>query len=506
MAMFEQKRAWVDHEMENHWRSWSCHLCNFDCDRQSDMALHLEQSHRKDLSEENKHSMAYMTSRPLDSIDTNRCLLCDWGKVLLSKGSVTMVSRASFMGHLAHHLEQLALFAIPRAISGEDFDSLETNHAANHGSQIPQSIESSSSVQAEASIQSAIKTGPTKSSFPHTHESLSEVDSKPVSLVTISQAFPSEPQDNDTTVAWMTRTEAHNAGIVTSHAIDYPEITHTASQLFPLFRQTCTLCDQLLHSTSKESWDDAKKAINLVLARLNQLFGKLPATPTVDPGVTLALDSCVAIMDDLVGLSEQLIRNVAGMTVTEEVESLNERIAGAERLWTALRETEPAQPLADDDIARDEPDLMPSEGAVLQATTDVNVTASVIDTTITHAAVDSSQKGQETAHKMAEEMQHQEYDIPAQLATTNLPEGVALSDPEVGSSMNTSEPVLIDASSLMFSPLGEQSSSVDKVANWIEGVEPDVTELSSGFPLPPVSKDISSTIEYRFAQLRNPQP
>jgi hypothetical protein len=101
---------------------------------------------------------------------------------------------------------------------------------------------------------------------------------------------------------------------------------------------------------------------------------------------------------------------------------------------------------------------------------------------------------------------YQEYNIPVQLATTNLPEGVALSDPEVGSSMNTSEPVLIDASSLMFSPLGEQSSSVDKVANWIEGVEPDVTELSSGFPLPPVSRDISSTIEYRFAQLRNPQP
>jgi hypothetical protein len=104
---------------------------------------------------------------------------------------------------------------------------------------------------------------------------------------------------------------------------------------------------------------------------------------------------------------------------------------------------------------------------------------------------------------------YQEYNIPAQLATINLPEGVILqrsSDGEVGSSMNTSEPVLIDASSLMFSPLGEQSSSVDKIANWIEGVEPDVTELSSGFPLPPVSEDISSTIEYRFAQLRNPQP
>jgi hypothetical protein len=189
MAMFEQKRAWVDHEMENHWRSWSCHLCNFDCDRQSDMSLHLELSHRKDLSEENKHSMAYMISRPLDYIDASRCLLCDWGKVLLSKGSVTMVSRASFMGHLAHHLEQLALFAIPRVIPGEDFDSLGANHAADHGSETSQSIESLSFVQAEHWVESATNVDTTSSASSHTHEWLPRNDNTSVNLVAITQAF-----------------------------------------------------------------------------------------------------------------------------------------------------------------------------------------------------------------------------------------------------------------------------------------------------------------------------
>jgi hypothetical protein len=135
MAMFEQKRSWVDHEMEQHRRSWFCLLCKFSSVQQSDVTLHLERHHPETLSEELKPTMAYMASRPLDSMDASRCPLCDWDKVLLSKGSVTTVSRESFMSHLAYHLEQLALFAIPRANSGEDSDSLGTNHAANHGSQ-----------------------------------------------------------------------------------------------------------------------------------------------------------------------------------------------------------------------------------------------------------------------------------------------------------------------------------------------------------------------------------
>jgi len=104
---------------------------------------------------------------------------------------------------------------------------------------------------------------------------------------------------------------------------------------------------------------------------------------------------------------------------------------------------------------------------------------------------------------------YQDYDIPAQLASADFPEGVVpqrSSEPEASSSANSSEPVLIDASSLMLNPLNDQPSTGDKIAHWIEGVEPDVADPSSEFSLPPVPEDISSTIEYRFAQLRNPQP
>jgi len=136
MLMFEQKRAWIDHEMEKHFRSWLCYLCKFSSDKQSEVTLHLERHHPETLSGELQHIMTYMTSRPLDYLDASRCKLCDWDKSLSSKDSNTTVSRASFMGHSSHHLEQLALFAIPRIDPGEISGSLGTKRAAVDDSQV----------------------------------------------------------------------------------------------------------------------------------------------------------------------------------------------------------------------------------------------------------------------------------------------------------------------------------------------------------------------------------
>lgn len=107
---------------------------------------------------------------------------------------------------------------------------------------------------------------------------------------------------------------------------------------------------------------------------------------------------------------------------------------------------------------------------------------------------------------------YQEYTIPAHLATIDPPMGIVLpqsSGHGAGSSINPSEPVPVDTSSLVFNPLNEQPSSDEKIANWIQGVQPDVPDapdLSSGLVLEPARKEVASTIEYRFSQLRNPQP
>lgn len=215
MAMFEQTRSWVDHEMAQHRRSWFCILCKFSSDQQSEVTLHLERHHPDTLGEESAHTMTYMTSRPLDSIDASTCPLCDWDKVLLSKSSVTTVSRESFMSHLAHHLEQLALFAIPRVGFGDNSDSLESNLAANRGSQPSQSTENPHLMGQEPSIEmtATTKEDPAEVAGPPLQRAL---DSQAASFTAISLAFPSQPQDHDTTMAWMTRTEPHDPDAVTA--------------------------------------------------------------------------------------------------------------------------------------------------------------------------------------------------------------------------------------------------------------------------------------------------
>jgi hypothetical protein len=232
MAMFEQKHSWIDHEMEEHWRSWFCCLCKFSSDQQSEVTMHLEQHHPETLSAEPTHTMTYMTSRPLDYLDASRCPLCDWDKSLASRSSVTTVSCASFMGHLAQHLEQLALFAIPRVNSDEASGSLNSNHAANQDSQVSQSTENSNLPREERSIESTVKADPTGSASSSTREPLIGVDSKPVSLVTISQTFLAGPRGDDATVAWMDCTGAHNSEIATSKAPSRPVFGVDLDELF----------------------------------------------------------------------------------------------------------------------------------------------------------------------------------------------------------------------------------------------------------------------------------
>jgi hypothetical protein len=214
MTMFEQKRSWIDHEMEKHWRSWSCYLCNFTSNRQSEAESHLEKCHPGTLSEEDGHAMTYMTSRPMDYVDASRCQLCDWGKVLLSKGSVTTVSRQSFMGHLAHHLEQLALFAIPRVESGENSGSVESNLVANCGSHVSRSTENSSNAGDKplTGVETTTRVGPTEVASSPMQQTL---DSQAASFNAIGLAFPSQPQEHDATFAWMTSTEPHDSGAIT---------------------------------------------------------------------------------------------------------------------------------------------------------------------------------------------------------------------------------------------------------------------------------------------------
>ncbi len=65
-------------------------------------------------------SLASRSARPLPRISASACPLCDYEAVIKRKlnfsvdeGPITVPTR-TFRNHLGHHLEQLALFVLPK--------------------------------------------------------------------------------------------------------------------------------------------------------------------------------------------------------------------------------------------------------------------------------------------------------------------------------------------------------------------------------------------------------
>lgn len=123
--MFEDRNAWAIHEMEEHRRQWYCQLCSYETSTsQGHLRHHLEQSHQMEQNGEQLRLLLNISSQPINKIDARECPFCDWEEILLktaspraSLDSPISVTSDRFLGHLAHHLEQIALFAISSNIS-----------------------------------------------------------------------------------------------------------------------------------------------------------------------------------------------------------------------------------------------------------------------------------------------------------------------------------------------------------------------------------------------------
>lgn len=223
MTMFEHKQSWIDHEMEKHWRCWFCHLCAFNSQARSDLVFHLEQNHQILPNEGSKERIMSFSSRPLDYIDAEKCLLCDWAQNLSSKGSTTMVTRYSFMDHLASHLKQLALFALPRDGSDESStepNSIKTGGGARHGSQKlfitldGKNTESSSSTSLLPAENTEHKEDLINDTHSDTKQIPLEAPRNTTTLTEIDRAFPSAPPDTDTTSIWVSHADIQDQEIV----------------------------------------------------------------------------------------------------------------------------------------------------------------------------------------------------------------------------------------------------------------------------------------------------
>ncbi|KAI0965397.1 hypothetical protein F4678DRAFT_335366 [Xylaria arbuscula] len=141
--LFGDSRTWFDHELQCHRKQWVCMLCSSGPFRTAaSFKSHLQSQHSDVLANEIQIEIFMNASqRAVDVIPAEECPFCDeWAVSLKDDMSVPpstsyselliTVQPVQFRRHVASHMEQLALFALPRNTDGDDIEQ-GTNQVAS---------------------------------------------------------------------------------------------------------------------------------------------------------------------------------------------------------------------------------------------------------------------------------------------------------------------------------------------------------------------------------------
>jgi hypothetical protein len=142
-TMFATRHEWFNHELHSHRREWFCSLCKQTFKTKDACKHHMEQRHLGGLMENQLSALVDICERPVEVIPAAACPLCDWDTIWRDRravaeqapflGTINVTAKA-FRAHVGRHLEQLALFALPKIFSDEAADVESGRAEASLGS------------------------------------------------------------------------------------------------------------------------------------------------------------------------------------------------------------------------------------------------------------------------------------------------------------------------------------------------------------------------------------
>ena len=150
--LFQSLREWARHELENHQREWRCNLCSLEHFKSAkSLDDHMRDQHST-YTRKQTSSMQSLSEQYPQVVPMSACAFCDWPVIYKEAGTSHPASEVSadlstdspsrvppfakkhglsglptacpivpieqFQKHVGHHLEQLALFALPPPIKG----------------------------------------------------------------------------------------------------------------------------------------------------------------------------------------------------------------------------------------------------------------------------------------------------------------------------------------------------------------------------------------------------
>lgn len=109
--LYLRRGDWIDHMKQDHWKAWRCPFtCSHLLHSKLDFLTHIKQSHPEGAFARNLDTLDSLSSQPDLAKAKGPCPLCPFN----------IASHTHYASHVATHVEQLALFALP------------TNQGADH--------------------------------------------------------------------------------------------------------------------------------------------------------------------------------------------------------------------------------------------------------------------------------------------------------------------------------------------------------------------------------------
>ncbi|KAM3550098.1 hypothetical protein ARSEF4850_008512 [Beauveria asiatica] len=139
MTLFADSHTWFSHELQNHLVEWHCCFCfRAAFSTLEEFQSHVVKSHGIRFGEDQLASLSQACQKPMDQFMPSACRICDtWEETLralnkhIPNDETLAVTPQQLRHHVRGHMEQLALFAIPRGYR-EDVDG-ESGKAAQGG-------------------------------------------------------------------------------------------------------------------------------------------------------------------------------------------------------------------------------------------------------------------------------------------------------------------------------------------------------------------------------------
>ncbi|KAI0469641.1 domain found in Dishevelled, Egl-10, and Pleckstrin-domain-containing protein [Xylariaceae sp. FL0804] len=127
--LYATRYDWMYHEMQMHRRNWKCAECDEVFEAKQNIIAHLQERHPNSWTPTQLLILLDLSERPVEESNIFQCPLCP-NQMLLNR----------LMVHLAEHLEEIALFVLPRET--DSHEGLGSNQAANTASHqySPQSV------------------------------------------------------------------------------------------------------------------------------------------------------------------------------------------------------------------------------------------------------------------------------------------------------------------------------------------------------------------------------